>query len=86
MVNVGVDSEHYVVVGIKCGYDELEGFFKTKLNLGEYDDVEDHLECVESSYDADVGDFAYIADGMNGEYAVLGKVIRKKTKNMRDST
>lgn len=69
---MGVDQEHYVIVGIKTDYDALEKQF------GEEDTEElaKKLGAVDQ-WNAEVEDFAYISDGMNGQYAVLGKIVYK---------
>ena len=41
---MGVEHDHYVIVGIKTGFNELEKLFK----IGESEDLEDHLEGVVS--------------------------------------
>jgi hypothetical protein len=44
-------------------------------NVGEYEDPK--LEGVVDQWsDPKIGDFVYITDGMNGEYDVMGKMIR----------
>jgi hypothetical protein len=69
---MGVTSEHYVIVGIKTKFKEIEKLF----NIGEHDDLK--LDgVVDQCHDPEVGDFVYISDGMNGEYDVIGKVIRR---------
>jgi hypothetical protein len=68
---MGVTQEHYVIVGIKTKFKEIEKLFNVKENDDlELDGVVDHW------HDHKVGDFIYITDGMNGEYDVLGKIIR----------
>lgn len=68
---MGVEQDHYVIVGIKTKFNELEELFK----IGENEDLK--LDGVVDQYKAKQGDFAYIEDGMNGQYSVLGKLIRK---------
>jgi hypothetical protein len=70
---MGVDVTHYVVVGIKTGFRQLENHLK----IDEDRNLEDCFDEITSEYDAHVGDFAYISDGMNGEYAVLGIIVSK---------
>ncbi len=71
---MGVDITHYVIVGIKTKFNELEEIFKLK----EFDDLEDMFkDIIIKEGDANIGDFTYVSDGMNGEYAILGIIVDK---------
>lgn len=68
---MGVNHDHYIIVGVKLEYGTLDKMF----NVGEFEDLE--LDGVVNQWDAKVGDFVFISDGMNGEYDVVGKIIQK---------
>jgi hypothetical protein len=69
---MGVEQDHYVIVGIKTKFKKIEELF----NVGEDDDLK--LDgVVDQWHDPKAGDFVYITDGMNGKYDVIGKLIQK---------
>jgi hypothetical protein len=64
---MGVDREDYIIYGYKFpAYIDKDG------KKWYWDD-----EKYEEYSDADEGEMIFIVDGMNGEYAVFGKLIQK---------
>ena len=79
---MGVNKTDYVVVGIKTKFEELEEYF----NLTEVELEEQFKDLIVDEMDCEVGDFTYISDGMNGEYAVLGIVVSKSEDENGEGT
>lgn len=75
---MGVDATDYVIVGIKTKFNEIEKKLNFKEDSLGYEELEERFkDIVKDQYKAKIGDFAYISDGMNGEYAVLGVIVDK---------
>jgi hypothetical protein len=75
---MGVDWEHYVIVGVKFKYNELEKRLKFKPECDSFVEIDEQFpdSDIKSQWkDLKAGDYVFITDGMNGQYSILGLIV-----------
>ena len=72
---MSVNSNTYVVFGIKLDYDELYDKIENSNKEDLWEELLDKYR--ESAFGPAKEDFSIIPDGMDGEYVVIGKVLDK---------